>query len=175
MSFESQKLLNGQKGRKGLLCLFPQQNCSALDSVWFFFLRHWGWPLPWLFKPDRSKATKLAACKSLDKCKWWQSQNQLLNQSNNLQAKWQSWNAREKEKWLQTKLPTQKSLYPKQPPITKRTGYLSHTGDYLTADPKRKRSLRTSPTPKSTANPTVWHDWPRCLSWYALSQGYGLC
>ena len=36
VSFESQKLLNGQKGRKGLLCLFPQQNCSALDSVWFF-------------------------------------------------------------------------------------------------------------------------------------------
>ena len=54
---------------------------------------------------------------------------------------------REKGKWLQTKLPTQKSTYPKQPPITKRTGYLSHTGDYLTADPKRKRSLRTSPTP----------------------------
>ena len=54
---------------------------------------------------------------------------------------------REKGKWLQTKLPTQKSPYPKQPPITKRTGYLSHTGDYLTADPKRKRSLRTSPTP----------------------------
>ena len=79
VSFESQKLLNGQKGRKGLLCLFPQQNCSALDSVWFFsfffFLRYWGWPLPWLFKPDRSKATKLAACKSLDKCKWWQLQN----------------------------------------------------------------------------------------------------
>ena len=44
---------------------------------------------------------------------------------------------REKGKWLQTKLPTQKSPYPKQPPITKRTGYLSHTGDYLTADPKR--------------------------------------
>ena len=54
---------------------------------------------------------------------------------------------REKGKWLQTKLPTQKSPYPKQPPIAKRTGYLSHTGDYLTADPKRKRSLRTSPTP----------------------------
>ena len=54
---------------------------------------------------------------------------------------------REKGKWLQTKLPTQKSLYPKQPPITKRTGNLSHTGDYLTADPKRKRSLRTSPPP----------------------------
>ena len=47
---------------------------------------------------------------------------------------------REKGKWLQTKLPTQKSPYPKQPPITERTGYLSHTGDYLTADPKRKRS-----------------------------------
>ena len=41
---------------------------------------------------------------------------------------------REKGKWLQTKLPTQKSPHPKQPPITKRTGYLSHTGDYLTAD-----------------------------------------
>ena len=62
---------------------------------------------------------------------------------------------REKGKWLQTKLPTQKSPYPKQPPITKRTDYLSYTGDYLTADPKRKKSLRTSPTPKSTANPTM--------------------
>ena len=62
---------------------------------------------------------------------------------------------REKGKWLQTELPTQKSPYPKQPPITKRTGYLSYTGDYLTADPKRKRSLRTSPYPQSTANPTM--------------------
>ena len=28
----------------------------------------------------------------------------------------------EKGKWLQTELPTQKSPYPKQPPITKRAG-----------------------------------------------------
>ena len=48
---------------------------------------------------------------------------------------------KEKGKWLQTKLPTQKSPYPKQPPITKRAGYLSHAGDHFTADPKRKSFL----------------------------------
>ena len=67
----------------------------------------------------------------------------------------------------------QKSPYPKQPPTTERTGYLSHAGDYLAADPKRKRSLRTSPTPNrlqtlqcDTIGHAVWAD--------VLSQnGYG--
>ena len=53
-----------------------------------------------------------------------------------------------------------KQLHPKQPPITKRAGQLSHTSDHLMADPRRREVFKDNPYPDIGKHPTVRHSGP---------------